>query len=118
MSKSWWNESKYRNQKIIIDGHEFPSKKEGNRYLELKLLQRAGEISNLELQPKFILQESFKKKGKTYREISYIADFKYIENGQVVVEDVKSEVTKTKVYELKKKMFEYKYPDLTIKEIL
>ena len=52
--------NKYYNQKITIDGHEFPSKKEGNRYLELKLLQKAGEISNLELQPRFLLQESFK----------------------------------------------------------
>ena len=107
--------NKYYNQKIIIDGHEFPSKKEGNRYLELKLLQRAGEISNLELQPKFILQESFKKKGKTYREISYIADFKYIENGQVVVEDVKG--MKTDVFQLKHKLFEYRYPDLELRII-
>lgn len=113
--EAWWNESKYRNQKIIIDGHEFPSKKEGNRYLELKLLQRAGEISNLELQPKFILQESFKKKGKTYREIFYIADFKYIENGQVVVEDTKGVETET--FKLKHKLFEYKYPDLELRII-
>ena len=107
--------NKYYNKKIIIDGHEFPSKKEGNRYLELKLLQRAGEISNLELQPKFILQEKFKKKGKTYREISYIADFKYIEKGQVIVEDVKGK--ETEVFKIKHKLFEYKYPDLELRII-
>ena len=76
--ETWWNQSnKYKNKKITIDGHEFPSKKEGNRYLELKLLQRAGEIRNLELQPRFLLQESFKKNGKTYRKIEYVADFAY-----------------------------------------
>ena len=69
--------NKYGNRKVVIDGIEFMSQKEGNRYCELKLLQRAGEISNLRLQPKFILQEGFKKNGKTYQAITYIADFSY-----------------------------------------
>ena len=69
--------NKYRNKKVIVDGEEFDSKKEGKRYKELKLLERAGEISNLELQPKFLLQDTFKKNGKTYKKIQYIADFMY-----------------------------------------
>lgn len=61
----------------------------GQRYRELVLLERAGKISNLQLQPRFLLQESFKKNGKTYRKIEYVADFQYIENSKTIVEDVK-----------------------------
>lgn len=67
----------------------FDSAKEAQRYRELKLLERAKKISNLELQPRFLLQESFRKNGKTYRKIEYVADFKYIEKGKTIVEDVK-----------------------------
>ena len=71
--------SKYHNKKTQIDMYIFDSIAEAKRYKELKLLEMAGEISNLELQPKFLLQERFKKNNKTYRKIEYIADFKYIE---------------------------------------
>lgn len=107
--------NKYYNRKVIIDGIKFDSIAEGNRYKELKLLERAGKISNLELQPKFILQENFKKNGRTYRKIEYIADFIYEENGQVIVEDTKG--VETDVFKLKHKLFEYKYPDLELKII-
>ena len=60
----------------------FDSIRESQRYKELKLLERAGEISNLKLQPKFLLQDSFKKNGKTYRKIEYIADFSYCQRRQ------------------------------------
>ena len=96
--------NKYRNKKVIVDGEEFDSKKEGNRYKELRLLERAGEISNLELQPRFLLQDSFKKNGRTFRKIEYVADFKYIENGKTIVEDVKG--MQTDVFKLKHKIFE------------
>ena len=65
--------NKYRNKKAQVDMYEFDSIKESKRYKELKLLERAGEISNLELQPKFLLQDSFKKNGKAYRKIEYIS---------------------------------------------
>ena len=107
--------NKYRNKKVIVDRKEFDSKKEAIRYKELKLLERAGEISNLELQPRFLLQDSFRKNGKTFRRIEYIADFKYIENGKTIVEDVKG--IQTDVFKLKHKIFEKKYPDLELKII-
>ena len=107
--------NKYRNKKVIVDGKEFDSKKEGNRYKELRLLERAGEISNLELQPRFLLQDKFKKNGKTYRKIEYVADFKYIENGKKIVEDVKG--MQTDVFKLKHKIFEKVYPDLELRII-
>lgn len=107
--------NKYRNKKVIVDEKEFDSKREGNRYKELKLLERAGEIKNLELQPRFLLQDSFKKNGRTFRKIEYVADFKYIENGKTIVEDTKG--IQTDVFKLKHKIFEKVYPDLELRII-
>ena len=74
--------NKYRNKKTQVDMYVFDSIAESKRYKELALLQKAGKIQNLELQPKFLLQESFKKNGKTYRKIEYIADFAYCQGRQ------------------------------------
>ena len=104
---------KYGNKKVLINGIWFESKKEGKRYSELLLLERVGKISDIKLQPRFLLQESFKKNGKTYRKIEYVADFQYMENGKMIVEDTKG--FKTEVFKLKHKLFEYKYPDLELK---
>ena len=82
--------SKYNNKKTQIDMFLFDSVKEARRYKELALLERAGEIQNLELQPRFLLQEGFKKNNKKWRKLEYVADFKYIENGKTIIEDVKS----------------------------
>jgi len=112
--------NKYRNTKIIIDGIEFDSKKEGLRYKELKLLERAGLIKELKMQTSFELQPSFKKNGKTIRAITYKSDFDYYtKDGRHVLEDVKSPATaKDKTYILKKKMLQYKYDDIEFKEII
>ena len=109
--------SKYKSKKVIVDGITFDSKRESNRYCELKLLERCGKIKDLALQPKFELQPSFKKNGKTIRAINYVADFTYfdIELNKNIVEDVKG--FKTKEYILKKKIFEFVYPELTIIEV-
>ena len=102
--------SKYKNKKVMIDNILFDSKKEANYYTYLKLLEKAGKITDLELQKKFILQPSFKLNGKTYRAITYVADFVYKDDKGMHVVDVKSEATrKDKVYRLKKKMFAYKF---------
>lgn len=69
--------NKYGNRKIIVDNIKFDSIKESIRYKELVLLQKTGKIQDLKLQPRFLLQESFKKNGKTYRKIEYVADFMY-----------------------------------------
>ena len=107
--------NKYKNKKVQIDMYVFDSIAESRRYKELALLEKAGEIENLQLQPKFLLQDSFKKNGKTYRKIEYIADFMYKEKGKVIVEDVKG--METKEFKIKRKLFEYKYPDLELKLI-
>lgn len=93
----------------------FDSVRESQRYKELKLLERAGTITDLELQPRFLLQDSFKKNGRTFKKIEYVADFQYIENGKTIVEDVKG--LQTDVFKLKHKIFEKVYPDLELKII-
>lgn len=101
--------SKYNARKITIDGITFDSLKEAARYKELKLLERAGEITDLELQPKFILLDGFYYGGKKEREISYVADFKYYDKAKskIIVEDVKG--FKTDVYKIKRKLFLSQY---------
>lgn len=107
--------SKYNNTKVIVDDYVFDSKQESKRYKELKLLLKAGEISNLELQPRFLLQEAFTKNGTRYRKLEYVADFKYIEKGKTIVEDVKG--YQTDVFKIKHKIFEKMYPDLELRII-
>lgn len=108
---------KYQNKRTIIDGITFASKKEAKRYSELKMLERAKVISNLETQKAFELQPKYINKiGQHIRAITYIADFYYYDNEykKWVVEDTKG--FRTEVYKIKKKLFEYKY-DMVIKEI-
>lgn len=108
---------KYHNNKTIVDGIKFDSKLEAKRYTELKMMERTGLIKDLILQPVYELQPSFKKNGKTYRKITYRADFSYyrVNDDKRIVEDTKG--FKTDIYKLKLKLFEYAYPNLTIKEI-
>ena len=109
--------SKDNSRKTVIDGITFDSKKEAKRYVELQKKQEEGEITDLRLQVPFELVPSFTieidGKKRKRRNIRYIADFTYYENGQKVIEDVKGR--KTEIYKLKKKLFEYKYK-VTIKE--
>lgn len=104
--------SKYGNQKVEYDGIVFDSKKERDRYCELKILEKAKAITDLKRQVKYVLVE---KKGKE-RETSYIADFVYKKGNEVVVEDVKSKATKTPLYRLKKKLMLERY-NIKIKEV-
>lgn len=108
---------KYHNTKTVLNGIKFDSKLEAERYAQLKILERAGVIRALELQPSFVLIPSFKKNGKTWRKAVYKADFRYIfcEDDSYIIEDVKgSTAVITDVFRLKQKLFEYKYPDYTI----
>ena len=109
---------KYHNKKTFIDGIKFDSKLEAERYEQLKMMECAGVIRDLELQPEYELIPLFRKNGKTWRKTVYKADFRYIlsENDKTIIEDVKgSTAVITDVFSLKKKLFEYKYPKLSIK---
>lgn len=98
---------KYKNTKVSYDGLTFDSKKECERYKELKALEQQGKISGLTAQETFILAEGVKIKGESKKRpnIKYVADFVYLDKrtGEQVVEDVKSKATaKNPVYRLKK----------------
>lgn len=108
---------KYHNTKTVLNGIKFDSKLEAERYAQLKILERAGVIRALELQPSFDLLPSFRKNGKTWRKTVYKADFRYIlaKDDRIIIEDVKgSTAVITDVFRLKQKLFEYKYPEYTI----
>ena len=93
------------------DGIVFASIAEMERYDELKMLEKAGKISELKLQPKFLLIPKIKKGDRaTY----YIADFAYTKDGECIVEDVKG--FKTAVYKLKIKLLLWKYPKINFLE--
>ena len=100
--------SKYHSRNQTIDGYVFASKREAQRYSELKMLEKAGEISNLELQKRFELIPSQRIGGKVVeRPCYYVCDFAYCEGGKQVIEDAKG--MKTEVYKIKKKLMLYKY---------
>lgn len=87
--------NKYNAIRCEMDGHKFDSKKEMRHYAKLKLLEKAGKISELKLQPAFILS-SFGRKIGNYR-----ADFSYFDDDGYHVVDVKG--VKTAIYKWKKK---------------
>lgn len=99
--------SKYGNKKVTIDGILFDSGREGKRYKTLKILQKVGEISDLKLQVKYPLAnkediESAKKRKLGKLAVpTYVADFVYVKDGEVIVEDSKGH--KTNMYRLKKR---------------
>ena len=100
----WIKGSKYGNKRTEVDGITFDSRKEAERYCDLKMMERAGMISDLELQKKF---EIIPKTDK-FRACHYIADFVYTTHGgKVVIEDVKG--CRTKDYLIKKKLVYAKY---------
>jgi anaerobic selenocysteine-containing dehydrogenase len=100
---------KYNARRTEIDHIAFDSKIEGEYYRYLKQQQEEGKIKEFELQPIFTLQEGFRKNGKYYRPILYIADFKVYDNdGTVQIIDVKG--YETADFKIKRKLFEKKYP--------
>lgn len=83
--------TKYGNRKTMIDGITFDSKAEATRYCELTIMQRAGEISDLQLQVPFgLIPAQRRSDGKMERGVVYVADFTYYDkNHKFIVEDVK-----------------------------
>ena len=122
--------SKYGSRKITLDGMTFDSAKEYMRFRELSILERAGEITGLERQVKYVLipaqyaPDTMTARGKIKRgkllerECSYVADFRYKKDGETVVEDVKG-YKKGQAYALftlKRKLMLYFFK-ITIKEV-
>ena len=103
--------AKYGNTKVNVDGMHFDSKREAARWQELRLLERAGEISDLRRQVRYELVP--KLPGE--RPVDYIADFVYRDkNGNEVVEDVKG--VRTQVYIIKRKLMLWRH-GIRIREV-
>ncbi len=100
--------SKYNAKKVVIDDIKFDSKAEAAYYQQLKLLKMTGEVVSFDLQPEFVLQESFRKNGKLYRAIKYKADFlvRYSDGHEELI-DIKGMLTKE--FRIKQKLFELRY---------
>lgn len=108
---------KFGNVPTKRNGIKFDSKKEALRYDQLMVMLRAGEISDLKLQPQYTLQESYvTPESERVRAIRYVADFSYWQKGEFVVEDVKSKATATAQYKLKKKLMQERF-GISVKEV-
>lgn len=106
---------KYGNKKTMVDGITFDSKREAVRYGQLRMLEKAGQIDTLSLQPKFTLIPGQRNAdGKAERPVVYIADFMYRENGKLIVEDAKG--VRTPDYVIKRKLM-LKEHGITVREI-
>lgn len=126
--------AKHRNIKVYVyedglvsseklEGHggvkeKYDSRKEYRRCLELRLLEKAGRISNLQRQTSFLISSAFvDSEGKKHRAITYCADFIYVEDGLEVVEDVKAysmekqQFLCTEAFRMKWKTLQKLYPD-------
>lgn len=121
--------NKFRAIKTKVNGIDFDSRKEARRYQQLMLLQNGGVISELQTQVKYVLipaqyetYERYGKKGQRLKdgkkllekEVSYIADFVYVQDGKKVVEDTKG--FRTKDYILKRKLMLWVH-NIKIKEV-
>lgn len=95
----------------------YDSIKEYNRWCELRLLQKAGQIKNLQRQVRLVIQESFTYHNERIRAVEYVADFLYVKGDTTVIEDVKPFDNKTQRYRLTKdfslkwKFLKHKYPE-------
>ena len=108
--------NKYNAKPAVVDGIRFASDKEARRYSELKLLVRAGEISQLVPHPVFeFIIEGKPVKMRNGQTAKYTADFQYLKNGEVVVEDVKGYKI-TDDYRLRRALVKHLY-GVEIKEV-
>lgn len=108
--RQMFRKSKYHAKKVEVAGVIYDSAKEARRSAVLQQQEQFGIITNLQRQVSFTLQEAYtNNQGKKIRPITYKADFVYEQNGKKYVEDTKG--FRTAEYKLKKKMFEYKYPE-------
>ncbi|MBC2151558.1 DUF1064 domain-containing protein [Listeria innocua] len=108
LTKQMSTRNKYNAKKVVIDNITFDSKAEAAYYQQLKLLKMTGEVVSFDLQPEFILQDSFVKNGKKYHAIKYRADFlvRYKDGHEELI-DVKGMLTNEFI--LKRKLFEMRY---------
>jgi hypothetical protein len=112
--------NKHGARKTVVDGITFDSTKEAQRYQQLKVAQAGGMIKDLQLQPRFVLQEGFRSKWwpEKVRAIYVTWDFMYREGERQVVEDVKGPSTRRLAdYSLRRRLFLKRYPEVVFREV-
>lgn len=115
--------NKFNAKATVVDGERFDSAKEAKRWIQLRLLEQAGEISHLERQPKFKLTCGLRpilirsERYKNGRQAVYTADFSYFNGEHRIIEDVKSSATRTESYVLRKAIVEAMFPAVRIVEV-
>jgi len=95
-SLSYRLRSKYRAKRTVIDGITFASRGEALRYQDLRYMEKAGRIKDLQLQVAYPMSVN------GYKLCTYVADFVYLEDGKKIVEDFKG--VRTPIFRLKAKM--------------
>lgn len=114
-----FRQDKYGAHKTVVDGITFSSRLEGERFQQLKLLEMAGEICGLKLQPEFQIFQGYidPGTGEKTRSTFYIGDFMYcdIGNNRVIVEDTKG--METPEFRLKWKLVQSQYPQYCFRKI-
>ncbi len=105
--------NKYNAKRQVYKGLKFDSKKELHRYMVLEMMVKHSLIYNLEIHPQYPLMVNGTKIGR------YTADFRYVnKQGETIIEDVKSKITKTRDYVLRKKILATYTPPIIITEII
>ena len=109
-------QSKFHAQKVTVGGITFASKHEAARWQDLKILERAGLIEQLKRQVKFDLIpfQNAEKGMPSERGVQYVADFTYLQNGKLVVEDAKG--YKTPEYIIKRKLMRWVH-GISVREV-
>lgn len=108
--------NKYNAKKTTVDGITFDSRKEAKRYTELKFLEKSGEITNLSIQPEYEICPRWSDGKKTHRRRVYRPDFKYNQDGKVIVEDVKGgKATITEASSLRMAIFRQMYQHIELR---
>lgn len=112
---------RYHARKVQLAGQTFDSKMEADHYLVLLSRLQSGEIAGLTLQPQWEIIPKWKNPytGKTVRAKRYTADFQYLENGRVIVEEVKSKATKTaRDFSLRWHLIQVQHPEIEFRLVM
>ena len=111
--------TKYHTQKTVVDGITFASRLESERFQQLRLLEKAGEISHLKLQVEFQISQGWidPETGEKVRSHFYVADFMYVDKNEqiVIVEDTKGMETDT--FRLKWDIVKSMYPQYEFRKV-
>ena len=111
--------TKYNAKKTTINGITFASRLEATRFQQLRLLEKAGEISSLTLQPEFQIFQGYidPDTGEKTKSIFYVGDFRYcdIANRRIIVEDTKG--METPEFRLKWKLVQSQYPQYEFRKV-